>query len=70
MVEPVELMGGESVYCINESQLKTAYKMAEQNEESKAKIQQHLLAIQNELSRNEQASLAFVLIDKLLKTTQ
>jgi hypothetical protein len=70
MVEPVELMGGESVYCINESQLKTAYKMAEEKEGSKDKIQEQLKIIQEGLTRNEQASLAFVLIDKLLKTTQ
>jgi hypothetical protein len=44
--------------------------MAEEKEGSKDKIQEQLKIIQEGLTRNEQASLAFVLIDKLLKTTQ
>jgi len=70
MVEPVELMGGESVYCINESQLKTAYKLAQEEGPSQEKIQAMLTQIRAQLSRNEQASLAFVLIDQLLKTVE
>jgi hypothetical protein len=69
-VEPVELLGGESVYCINQAQLKTAYDLAESDGPSKAKIQEVLAKIQGDFSRNEQAALAFVLIDSLLQTIQ
>lgn len=65
--EPIDILGGESVYCINETQLKAALELADKNPESSAKIQKYLLDTERELTRNERAALAFVLIDRLLK---
>ena len=65
--QPVELTGGESVYCINEAQLKQAYAMANDNSESARKIKESMEQIDSNLSRNERAALSFLLIDSLTK---
>lgn len=67
-VRPIELLGGESVYCINHSQLKSAFKLAEQDPQSAPRIQAEIAELEKKLSRNERAALAFVLIDRLLKS--
>ena len=66
-IEPVEIFGGESVYCINEAQLKKAYEIAEGSEKSRTKIADILSQIENDLNRNEKAALSFLIIDRLLK---
>lgn len=68
-VKPVELLGGESVYCINESQLKGAFRLANEDPESGPRIQSEIAALEEKLSRNERAALAFVLIDRLLRSS-
>jgi hypothetical protein len=65
---PIEILGGESVYCINQSQLKTACRLAFEDPDTAPKIQAELQDLEGRLSRNERAALAFVLIDRLLKT--
>ncbi len=67
-VQPADLTGGESVYCINQQQLERAFELADANPESGPKIREALANIEHGLSRNERAALAFVLIDRLLKT--
>jgi len=67
-MEPIPLLGGKSVYCINESQLREAHQLANVDPESAPRIQARLDELQRTLSRNEQAALAFVLIDRLLQT--
>lgn len=66
-LKEVDLTGGESVYCINRSQLKRAFDLAQSNAESGAKINEMLQRIENDLSRNERAALSFILVDRLLK---
>ncbi len=60
--------GGESVYCINEQQLRKAYELAMQDPASAPRLGEMLERIEGGFSRNEQAALAFVLIDRLLKS--
>jgi hypothetical protein len=67
-VEPIELMGGESIYCINESQLKKAFELTRSNSETGFKINEQIEYLENTLNRNERAALAFVLIDRLLRS--
>ncbi len=67
-VRPIELLGGESVYCINQAQLRGAFRLAEEDPQSGPRIQAEIAALEGKLSRNERAALAFVLIDRLLKT--
>lgn len=62
----IDFSGGESVYCINEKQLKIAYDMTIDKGELSDKINTFLATLEN-LSRNEQAAIAFVMIDRLLK---
>ncbi|MCS6771513.1 MAG: hypothetical protein NZ740_05755 [Kiritimatiellae bacterium] len=68
-VKPIELLGGESVYCINQSQLKSAFRLAFEDPESSPRIQSELAALESKLNRNERAALAFVIIDRLLKSS-
>ena len=68
-MQPVDVTGGESVYCINRTQLAEAFRLAEEDTASARRIAAALESVAKELSRNEQAALAFVLIDKLLKSS-
>ena len=67
-IEPVSLLGGESVYCINEGQLRDATRLADEDPESSPKIQSQLEAIEASLTRNERAALAFFIIERLRKS--
>ena len=66
---PVDLTGGESVYCINQVQLERAFQMADADPDSGPRIRAALEGLEQDLSRNERAALAFVLIDRLLKSS-
>ncbi len=66
-MKQIEISGGESVYCINERQLRAAYDLAMTDRKSSARIQQLLSELETRLTRNERAALAFILIDYLLK---
>ena len=68
MTLDVDLSGGESVYCINESQIRQAFHLARENPETAPRIRQEIERLEATLSRNELAALAFVVIDKLLKS--
>lgn len=64
-LRPIDILGGESVYCVNEGQLKTSFELADRHPESSPKIQAAIRELESKLSRNERAALAFVLIDRL-----
>ena len=68
MALDIDFSGGESVYCINENQLKQAYRLAHEDPGSAPRIKQALEKLDTDLTRNERAAVAFVLIDELLKT--
>ncbi len=68
-LEPIPLLGGKSVHCINEQQMDEAWRLAEKDPVSSPKIQQRLREVEANLSRNEQAALAFVIIQKLKKSS-
>ena len=68
MKEPVPLLGGKSVHCINEQQMDEAWRLAEEDPDSSARIQALLEEIESTLNRNERAALAFVLISRLKKS--
>lgn len=64
-LEPIPLMGGKSVHCINEQQMKEAVRIAEHDNYSSPRIQRYLKELEAEFSRNERAALAFILIQRL-----
>lgn len=68
-VRPIELLGGESVYCINQTQLANAFRLANDDPQAAPRIQAEIKSLEEKFSRNERASLAFVLIDRLLKSS-
>jgi hypothetical protein len=68
-LQPVDLTGGESVYCVNQAQLDRAFQLAAADHESGPRIRSALEELDQKLSRNERAALAFVLIDQLLKSS-
>ncbi|NQU39730.1 MAG: hypothetical protein HQ523_07240 [Lentisphaerae bacterium] len=64
-VAPLSILGGESVYCINQNQLGDAMRLANEDEESSPRIQAVLADVELALTRNERAALAFVIIERL-----
>lgn len=64
-IETIPLLGGKSVHCINEQQMAEANRLAEDDPSSSPVIKAHLKKIESDLSRNEQAALAFMLIQNL-----
>jgi len=67
-LKEIDLTGGESVYCINQVQLKKAFDLVKSNPDSADKINALLDTIEREFSRNERAALSFILVDRLLRT--
>lgn len=64
-IKPLDLTGGKSVYCFNEYQMKQAYELFESPEEEGAAIRDALGKLETDMSRNQLATLAFVIIDRL-----
>jgi hypothetical protein len=64
-VKPTSLLGGDSVYCINEAQLEEAVRLMEKDPASAPRLQRLIKLIENDCNRNEQAALAFMLINRL-----
>ncbi len=67
-MENIDIIGGESVYCINENQLHRAYELVMTSDDKAFRLKAHLAILENDLDRNELAALAFVMIDRLLKS--
>ena len=63
--DPIPLLGGKSVHCINEQQMEEAIRLAESDAVSSPKIQERLRFLESDLTRNELAALAFVIIKRL-----
>lgn len=64
-MKQIDIIGAESVYCIDEIQLRKAIKLAQGDSPSATKIQSAQNTLKNDLNRNELAALAFLLIDEL-----
>ncbi|MDZ4198120.1 MAG: hypothetical protein U1E27_02425 [Kiritimatiellia bacterium] len=62
---PTNLLGGASVYCINDAQMREAARLLEQDPESAPRLKSVLDQLETSLHRNERAALAFLLIDRL-----
>ena len=69
VLDPIPLLGGKSVHCINEQQMEEAVRLAEQDPVSSPKILTRLEGLEAELTRNELAALAFVIIQRLKGTS-
>lgn len=69
-LKKLDLSGGESVYCINEGQMARARTLVQSDPERGQVFAQLIDSIENKLSRNERAALAFVLIDRLNRSRE
>ena len=65
VLSPISILGGDSVYCINEAQMEQAKKLAEEDPESSKKIKTFLETLELDFTRNERAALAFTIIENL-----
>ena len=65
VLSPVSILGGDSVYCINEAQMNQAKQLAEEDPESSTKIKSVIATLESDFTRNERAALAFTIIDNL-----
>lgn len=60
-----QLTGGESVYCINQAQMRRTRQMLKDDAESAERLQDMLDVLETRLDRNELAALAFTIIERL-----
>lgn len=60
-----QLTGGESVYCINEAQMRRTREMVNHKSGSAGKLSETIEMLEDRLDRNELAALAFSIIEKL-----
>ncbi len=65
VLSPISILGGDSVYCINEAQMEHAKELTEKDPESSKKIKSIINTLESDFSRNERAALAFTIIDNL-----
>ena len=68
-IKPLDLTGGKSVYCFNESQLSKAFELADGETESGERIRAAVATLEKELNRNERCAVAFRVIDNLNKSS-
>ena len=64
-ISPISILGGDSVYCITEAQMRDARRLAEDDPESSKKIKDIMEKLESDFSRNERAALAFTVIENL-----
>ena len=65
VLSPISILGGDSVYCINEAQMEHAKKLTEEDPESSEKLKSIIDKLESDFSRNERAALAFTIIENL-----
>lgn len=65
VTNPIPILGGKSVFCINEEQMKEAARIRKEDRATAQKLESILSKIERDLTRNEQAALAFTLIERL-----
>ena len=67
-LQPIDLTGGKSVYCLNQQQLERAMALFREDSPAGERIRAAVAKLEAECSRNEQAAIAFVLIEHLNAT--
>lgn len=65
---PIDLTGGKSVYCFNQGQLDRAVALAREDTPAGRRIRAEIDRLESGCTRNEQAAIAFLLIQRLNAT--
>jgi hypothetical protein len=63
--QPIDLTGGKSVFCFNQNQLDRAEALAREHSPAGSRIRAEIARLEAECTRNEQAAIAFLLIQHL-----
>ena len=61
-VQPIDLTGGKSAYCLNQQQLDRALALFQEDSPAGERIRAAVARLEADCTRNEQAAIAFVLI--------
>ena len=69
-LKPIDLTGGKSVYCFNQHQMDQARNMLNEESDSGKRIREAVENLEKEYSRNEQATIAFTIIEHLNETSE
>jgi hypothetical protein len=64
-MQPIDLTGGKSVYCFNQQQLDRATALFHEESPAGKRIRAEVARLESECTRNEQAAIAFILIEHL-----
>lgn len=64
-VQPIDLTGGKSVYCLNQQQLDRAQALFQEDSPAGERIRAAVARLEAEGTRNERAAIAFLLIQHL-----
>ena len=67
-VHPIDLTGGKSVYCFNQQQLDRAAALFQENSPAGERLRATVAQLEAGFTRNEQATIAFILIQHLNAT--
>jgi hypothetical protein len=67
MIVESAFTGGESVYCINQLQMRRAVELANKDPLRGPRIQAMIREMELRLDRNERAAVAFLVLDRLLR---
>lgn len=68
--EPDALLTSKSAFCISDWQIEEAQSLVERDDEAGRKVRAEVHRAEAELTRNERAALAFLLITRLLDEDQ
>lgn len=69
-LKPIDLTGGKSVYCFNQHQMDQANTLFAEESPSGEKIRKAVAGLEADYSRNEQATIAFMIIQHLNETSE
>lgn len=69
-LKPIDLTGGKSVYCFNQHQMDQANAMFTEETPSGNKIRKAVADLKANYTRNEQATIAFTIIQHLNETSE
>jgi len=69
-LKPIDLTGGKSVYCFNQHQMDQAERLYKEESESGQRIRDAVILLEDKYTRNEQATIAFTLIEHLNQTSE
>ena len=67
-MQPIDLTGGKSVYCLNQQQLDRALAIFQEASPAGERLRAAVARLEAECSRNERAAIAFLLIQHLQAT--